>query len=856
MDRSSEQSAITPLLSETTLDKQVSVDHSLNSDKTIDEVIPSTINDTQKKQNVAPKPKKIVESVQWQDRTKLSQHVATLVDDPVQKELLSNVFFDVTAEDLTEGRKKRTIVKKEEVREPPTFDHNRSTIDNITNILDSLDSVHEERLITPAEASARDRFKFMEQIKKEELVAIIHNLENKLNYKVTEKDFEDVSLKDSMGQDHLSHLELKIAQKKCELKELRLAVQRYKNLRSTVSANKLFADFVSKHESEETKIHINELISMKKDMDSMHYQMKKLYQSEQSFFASLLSAADIKEATSTLKKEVATIFYPKARDVLKNTKVKREAPPETEQLDKPVKKQKKKATKPKAIEKVDTKALELQKRIDYENEVNENYMDSVVVNTSSDHPTFGADAVDGVANSFEVLHYYDILGKTTLSPQLQKSSAIVDVVISAIYPTVTEKYIIHSNPNIGTKNNFSIDSLMVIYDLMQLNNLIFFNRKLQALNDLIYSFYKELYVRNNSSKYDVTRFPIFVEIINKYNNFVKGAKLSKSKMLRYANTLYMQEKLPKYLCNFICNYVYGRTIIPEARKLSKYVGFSDKTYGELLPDFLSMVFEKCHLDYNSSYVDLGCGIGNTNYYAGLLANVASSFGCEIMENPSDLCVKYGDYFKKMVALFGFQNHTDYSFSLKKSFMGNEEVVKKLQTCDVLLLNNFIFSGDINIAATRLVKNLPIGAKVIHLKPLMTIDKSAMSKVTRARVDYNLNKKVDNYVLVDESDSSSKKKLNKDEPSDQKANQYLKDEDLEANIREMRDSFRIRHANGKLNKRLNEDSDNLVEVTKLLLDDKVLVSFKFAMPPGEMVSWTSDNAYYNFYISKVCDLSDL
>lgn len=333
--------------------------------------------------------------------------------------------------------------------------------------------------------------------------------------------------------------------------------------------------------------------------------------------------------------------------------------------------------------------------------------------------------------------------------------------------------------------------------------------------------------------------------------------MNKRTMLKNANDLYIKRKLPKYFCNFICNYVYGRIVIPEAKKLSKYVGFSDKTYGELLPDFLSMVFDKCQLGYNSNFVDLGSGIGNTNYFASLIGNVSSTFGCEIMENPSDLCVKYGEYFRKIMKLFGINIHSEYNFSLKRSFINNEDVVKNLKQCDVLLLNNFIFSGDINIEATNLINNLPIGAKVIHLKPLMTMNKAAVSRVTKARIDYNVNKMQEIHNIVEESSINRRQTFSKTGVVfDEKKTHYLKDAELDDLDRVIRDSLRIKNEDGSLNETLNQESDNLVEVTRLILDDKMLVSLKYAMPSGDMVSWTSDNDWYSFYISKVVDLSAL
>ncbi|OBA26482.1 histone methylation DOT1, partial [Hanseniaspora valbyensis NRRL Y-1626] len=181
-------------------------------------------------------------------------------------------------------------------------------------------------------------------------------------------------------------------------------------------------------------------------------------------------------------------------------------------------------------------------------------------------------------------------------------------------------------------------------------------------------------------------------------------------------------KLPLYFMKHITNYIYGRIILPDAKKLTKYEGFSDKTYGELMSDFLTLAFDKCGMNSESTFVDLGSGIGNTNFFASLSYNVKSSFGCEIMKNPSELCGLYHNYFIKMLQLYGISNHTVLEFELEKSFMDNEVVNEKLKSCSILLLNNFIFSPSINIEATKLVKYLPSGSKIIHLKPLQTLEK--------------------------------------------------------------------------------------------------------------------------------------
>lgn len=855
MDGSLENTSTTPVLTNNKDRSQPSSDHSLSSDKTIDE---PAISESSKLEQKKPK----LHTFKWQDRTQLSKHVDSLVGNPIEKALLKEIFFPISEDDLKERRKRRspvkTVVPEEKPKVTIKFDHQKQSIDNITGILDDLDKITNERLITTKEAEIKKTSNSLENVNKPDLKALIQNYERQLKYKTKLKDVENLSIKDQIGAEYLSNLEIKILQRKAELKNIVSTTNKYKNLKSTISINKLFKDFVNKHGDNDAKLLAKDMLILKGELDSMNLELKKLYECETKFFHSMLKGVDSKVAKASLVDDVSKVSYPGARAILKKGSVKREAPVEEEITSKPVKKQKK--VNSNTVKKSNRELLlekEKQAREEYEQEVSENFMESTVISISSENPLFYNMLSDIPVDDVELINFYDVLGKTAPSSNSRYSSATVNVVVSALFPNKTEKYIIHSSNNVGTRENFSIDSLMVIYELMQLNNIIYINRKIEPLNDLLYSFYKELCIRSKKTRFDPSRISVFVDMINQYNDILQSSKMNKRTMLKNANDLYIKRKLPKYFCNFICNYVYGRIVIPEAKKLSKYVGFSDKTYGELLPDFLSMVFDKCQLGYNSNFVDLGSGIGNTNYFASLIGNVSSTFGCEIMENPSDLCVKYGDYFRKIMKLFGINIHSEYNFSLKRSFIDNKDVVKNLKQCDVLLLNNFIFSGDINIEATNLINNLPIGAKVIHLKPLMTMNKAAVSRVTKARIDYNVNKMQETHNIVEESSINRRQTFSKTGVVfDEKKTHYLKDAELDELDRVIRDSLRIKNEDGSLNETLNQESDNLVEVTRLILDDKMLVSLKYAMPSGDMVSWTSDNDWYSFYISKVVDLTAL
>lgn len=94
MDEILEQSAKTPVLSETAIEKQPSSDHCLNSDKTIVESISSDVSEKHKKPFTAPKSKNLKpKSIKWQDREESSKHIDKLVGDPLQNALLKEVFF-------------------------------------------------------------------------------------------------------------------------------------------------------------------------------------------------------------------------------------------------------------------------------------------------------------------------------------------------------------------------------------------------------------------------------------------------------------------------------------------------------------------------------------------------------------------------------------------------------------------------------------------------------------------------------------------------------------------------------------------------------------------------------------------
>ena len=112
MDGSLENTSTTPVLTNNKDRSQLSSDHSISSDKTIDE---PAISESSKLEQKKPK----LHTFKWQDRTQLSKHVDSLVGNPIEKALLKEIFFPISEDDLKERRKRRSPVKTVVPEEKP-----------------------------------------------------------------------------------------------------------------------------------------------------------------------------------------------------------------------------------------------------------------------------------------------------------------------------------------------------------------------------------------------------------------------------------------------------------------------------------------------------------------------------------------------------------------------------------------------------------------------------------------------------------------------------------------------------------------------------------------------------------------
>ena len=200
----------------------------------------------------------------------------------------------------------------------------------------------------------------------------------------------------------------------------------------------------------------------------------------------------------------------------------------------------------------------------------------------------------------------------------------------------------------------------------------------------------------------------YIGAISDYNSAIKTARSEGG----IARKLDKMHTLPLPLVERILNQIYVRTVSPQVDKLRAYEGFSDNTYGELLPPFSSQIFRDTRLDSSSVFLDLGSGVGNVVLQAALETG-CESHGIEVMENPCDLARAQAQEFPARCRLWGL--HAGSVSLLKGSFLEDDRVSGILKRADVVLINNQAFNPTLNDTLTSLFLDMKEGARIVTLK---------------------------------------------------------------------------------------------------------------------------------------------
>lgn len=228
-----------------------------------------------------------------------------------------------------------------------------------------------------------------------------------------------------------------------------------------------------------------------------------------------------------------------------------------------------------------------------------------------------------------------------------------------------------------------------------------------SLEDCIVRRYRESVKEKDLNK--------FMKTIQEYNSLVDKLRKDGSidKHMKEQNKAWQKlGLLPRSISRSLLDQVYSRVVSPVANQLRDYKAFSNNVYGELLPDFMTRVFNETGLKSNMLFIDLGSGVGNCSLQAALEIG-CESWGVEMMPNASNLATKQKIEMVERVKMYGL--HIGELHLRAADFVHNDEIHKQVSNADVLLVNNYAFDGKLNSHLLDMFLDLKEGSRIISLK---------------------------------------------------------------------------------------------------------------------------------------------
>jgi H3 lysine-79-specific histone-lysine N-methyltransferase len=188
--------------------------------------------------------------------------------------------------------------------------------------------------------------------------------------------------------------------------------------------------------------------------------------------------------------------------------------------------------------------------------------------------------------------------------------------------------------------------------------------------------------------------------------------------------------MPRDLLQRICMQCYTRQVSPHLDGLKKYTAFSSTVYGELLFPFLSKLFVDMGFCPSTTFVDLGCGVGNCIIQAAGETG-CTAIGIEIQDHAAHLATSQITEFERRMRTWGL-SHGQITF-LHGDILTHGSVPGVIQKADVVLCNNYAFTAELNDALLRLFLDLREGARIISLKSFIPVGKDGRVRGGRGGV---------------------------------------------------------------------------------------------------------------------------
>lgn len=200
----------------------------------------------------------------------------------------------------------------------------------------------------------------------------------------------------------------------------------------------------------------------------------------------------------------------------------------------------------------------------------------------------------------------------------------------------------------------------------------------------------------------------FRNALDDYNSAVALARESGE----ISQILWEKRNLSEALVIRIMTQTYDRAVSPKVDLLRKYENGTNEIYGELKANLIYQILVETRLTSQQVFVDLGSGVANVVLQAALQVG-CESWGCEIMENACSLADAQKAEFEARCRLWGIQ--PGLARLERGDFMVNDDIRGALQRADVVLVNNEVFTPELNVGLVNLFLDLKEGCRIVSLK---------------------------------------------------------------------------------------------------------------------------------------------
>ncbi|KAL5495719.1 DOT1 [Sanghuangporus weigelae] len=211
--------------------------------------------------------------------------------------------------------------------------------------------------------------------------------------------------------------------------------------------------------------------------------------------------------------------------------------------------------------------------------------------------------------------------------------------------------------------------------------------------------------------------PAYTATLKEINRCIRELKKHISgNILREVPRTWEMDGIPVGVVHRIIEETYQRCVGPQISQLRKYEAFSSNVYGELTPAFVDDIIKRTRLNSKSLFLDLGSGVGNVVLQTALQTG-CKAFGIEERGDTAQIAIDQFEQIKLRCRMWGVSMG---EVELVQGDMTRNECVDQLMSkADVVLVNNYVFSEELNATLRPKFLDLKEGAFVVSLKPFAT-----------------------------------------------------------------------------------------------------------------------------------------